>query len=112
MHPLAGQGVNLGFGDVQCLADILAEANYSGLGLNNLSQLVKYEQERLKHNVPVLLTTHGLQRLYTTDFPPIVGLRSIGLTVTNALPPVKVCRVCGCVEVIYASPQIPVFAEC
>ncbi|XP_039430572.1 ubiquinone biosynthesis monooxygenase COQ6, mitochondrial [Culex pipiens pallens] len=89
VHPLAGQGVNLGFGDVQCLADILAEANYSGLGLNNLSQLVKYEQERLKHNVPVLLTTHGLQRLYTTDFPPIVGLRSIGLTVTNALPPVK-----------------------
>uniref|UniRef100_A0A1Q3G445 Ubiquinone biosynthesis monooxygenase COQ6, mitochondrial n=1 Tax=Culex tarsalis TaxID=7177 RepID=A0A1Q3G445_CULTA len=89
VHPLAGQGVNLGFGDVQCLADILAEANYSGLGLNNLTQLVKYEQERLKHNVPVLLTTHGLQRLYTTDFPPIVGLRSIGLTVTNALPPVK-----------------------
>ncbi|XP_055544998.1 ubiquinone biosynthesis monooxygenase COQ6, mitochondrial [Wyeomyia smithii] len=89
VHPLAGQGVNLGFGDVQCLTDTLAEANYSGLGLNNLSQLVKYEQERLKHNIPILLTTHGLQRLYTTDFPPIVGLRSIGLTITNALPPVK-----------------------
>lgn len=89
VHPLAGQGVNLGFGDVQCLTDVLAEANYSGLGLNNISQLVKYEQERLRHNVPVILTTHGLQRLYTTDFPPIVGLRSIGLTITNALPPVK-----------------------
>lgn len=89
VHPLAGQGVNLGFGDVQSLTDILADANYGGLGLNNLSQLLKYEQERLKHNVPVLLTTHGLQRLYTTDFAPIVGLRSVGLTVTNALPPVK-----------------------
>lgn len=89
VHPLAGQGVNLGFGDVQCLTDVLAEANYSGLGLNNMSQLVKYEQERLRHNVPIILTTHGLQRLYTTDFPPIVGLRSIGLTITNSLPPVK-----------------------
>ncbi|XP_058444281.1 ubiquinone biosynthesis monooxygenase COQ6, mitochondrial [Malaya genurostris] len=89
VHPLAGQGVNLGFGDVQCLTDTLAEANYSGLGLNNLSQLVRYEQERLKHNVPVLLTTHGLQQLYTTDFAPIVGLRSVGLTITNALPPLK-----------------------
>ncbi|XP_021694709.1 ubiquinone biosynthesis monooxygenase COQ6, mitochondrial [Aedes aegypti] len=89
VHPLAGQGVNLGFGDVQCLTDVLADANYSGLGLNNLAQLVKYEQERLRHNVPVILTTHGLQRLYTTDFPPIVGLRSIGLTITNSLPPVK-----------------------
>lgn len=89
VHPLAGQGVNLGFGDVQCLTDTLAEANYSGLGLNNVSQLVKYEQERLKHNIPILLTTHGLQRLYTTDFAPIVGLRSVGLTITNALPPVK-----------------------
>ncbi|XP_058826812.1 ubiquinone biosynthesis monooxygenase COQ6, mitochondrial [Topomyia yanbarensis] len=89
VHPLAGQGVNLGFGDVQCLTDTLADANYSGLGLNNLSQLVRYEQERLKHNVPVLLTTHGLQQLYTTDFAPIVGLRSVGLTITNALPPLK-----------------------
>ncbi|XP_055615462.1 ubiquinone biosynthesis monooxygenase COQ6, mitochondrial [Toxorhynchites rutilus septentrionalis] len=89
VHPLAGQGVNLGFGDVQCLTDILAESNYAGLGVNNLAQLLKYERQRLKHNVPVLLTTHGLQRLYTTDFPPLVGLRSVGLTITNALPPVK-----------------------
>ncbi|XP_065072879.1 ubiquinone biosynthesis monooxygenase COQ6, mitochondrial [Ochlerotatus camptorhynchus] len=89
VHPLAGQGVNLGFGDVQCLTDVLAEANYSGLGLNNIAELVKYEQERLRHNVPIILTTHGLQRLYTTDFAPIVGLRSIGLTITNSVPPLK-----------------------
>uniref|UniRef100_A0A182IW11 Ubiquinone biosynthesis monooxygenase COQ6, mitochondrial n=1 Tax=Anopheles atroparvus TaxID=41427 RepID=A0A182IW11_ANOAO len=89
VHPLAGQGVNLGFGDVQALTDVLASANYAGLGVNNLNELVKYEQQRLKHNLPVLLTTHSLQRLYTTDFVPTVALRSIGLTLTNALPPVK-----------------------
>uniref|UniRef100_A0A2C9H898 Ubiquinone biosynthesis monooxygenase COQ6, mitochondrial n=1 Tax=Anopheles quadriannulatus TaxID=34691 RepID=A0A2C9H898_ANOQN len=89
VHPLAGQGVNLGFGDVQTLVDVLADANYAGLGISNVSELLKYEQQRLKHNVPVLLTTHSLQRLYTTDFVPTVALRSIGLTLTNALPPVK-----------------------
>uniref|UniRef100_A0A4Y0BNU4 Ubiquinone biosynthesis monooxygenase COQ6, mitochondrial n=1 Tax=Anopheles funestus TaxID=62324 RepID=A0A4Y0BNU4_ANOFN len=89
VHPLAGQGVNLGFGDVQTLVDVLADANYAGLGISNLSELLRYEQQRLKHNVPVLLTTHSLQRLYSTDFVPTVALRSIGLTLTNAFPPVK-----------------------
>uniref|UniRef100_A0A182N045 FAD-binding domain-containing protein n=1 Tax=Anopheles dirus TaxID=7168 RepID=A0A182N045_9DIPT len=90
VHPLAGQGVNLGFGDVQTLVDVLADANYAGLGIGGTGELLKYEQARLKHNVPVLLTTHSLQRLYTTDFAPTVALRSIGLTLTNAFPPVKV----------------------
>ncbi|XP_053678550.1 ubiquinone biosynthesis monooxygenase COQ6, mitochondrial [Anopheles nili] len=89
VHPLAGQGVNLGFGDVQTLVDILAEANYSGMGISNINDLIRYEQQRLRHNVPVLLTTHGLQQLYTTDFPATVAIRSIGLTLTNAFPPVK-----------------------
>uniref|UniRef100_A0A2M4BMD5 Ubiquinone biosynthesis monooxygenase COQ6, mitochondrial n=1 Tax=Anopheles marajoara TaxID=58244 RepID=A0A2M4BMD5_9DIPT len=89
VHPLAGQGVNLGFGDVQTLTDVLADASYAGLGLGTVAELIKYEQERLKHNVAVLLTTHGLQRLYTTDFLPTVALRSVGLTLTNAMPPVK-----------------------
>uniref|UniRef100_A0A182FJL4 FAD-binding domain-containing protein n=1 Tax=Anopheles albimanus TaxID=7167 RepID=A0A182FJL4_ANOAL len=89
VHPLAGQGVNLGFGDVQTLTDVLADASYAGLGLGTVGELIKYEQERLKHNVAVLLTTHGLQRLYTTDFLPTVALRSVGLTLTNAMPPVK-----------------------
>ncbi|XP_058066504.1 ubiquinone biosynthesis monooxygenase COQ6, mitochondrial [Anopheles bellator] len=89
VHPLAGQGVNLGFGDVQALTDVLADSNYAGLGLSTVGELTKYEQQRLKHNVAMLLTTHGLQRLYTTDFMPAVALRSVGLTITNAFPPVK-----------------------
>lgn len=89
VHPLAGQGVNLGFGDVQVLTDVLGSANYAGLGVNNVNELLRYEQQRLQHNLPVLLTTHSLQRLYTTDFMPTVALRSIGLALTNALPPVK-----------------------
>lgn len=89
IHPLAGQGVNLGFGDVQCLTDILSTAVYSGSKLGNIHHLLKYEQERLMKNVPIMLGVHGLQNLYNTTFSPIVLLRSIGLQFTQNIPQLK-----------------------
>lgn len=89
VHPLAGQGVNLGFGDVLQLTEILAEAVYNGSSLDNLQYLLKYEQERLKVNVPIMVGVHALQRLYCNDFPPLVLARSLGLKVTNMAPPLK-----------------------
>lgn len=89
IHPLAGQGVNLGFGDVKCLTEILGEAAYRGANIGELSHLLSYERERLCQNLPVMVGVHGLQRLYGTDFPPLVALRSVGLRITNALPPLK-----------------------
>ncbi|CAO1429231.1 unnamed protein product [Diamesa tonsa] len=89
VHPLAGQGVNLGFGDVLTLTEVLSEAVYNGSSLNNLQYLLKYEQQRLKANVPILLGVHALQRLYCNEFTPLVLARSIGLKLTNNLPPLK-----------------------
>ncbi|CAG9813071.1 unnamed protein product [Phaedon cochleariae] len=89
IHPLAGQGVNLGFGDVICLNEILGKAAYSGSKLNNLSYLKEYETERQRHNVPTMLAVEGLYRLYNTDFTPIVLLRSLGLQATHVLNPLK-----------------------
>ncbi|XP_037030932.1 ubiquinone biosynthesis monooxygenase COQ6, mitochondrial [Bradysia coprophila] len=89
VHPLAGQGLNLGFGDVKLLTELLAEASYSGAPLGNLPHLCAYERERLQHNVPIMLGIHGLQRLYSTDFSPIVLLRSVGLQLVNTIPPLK-----------------------
>lgn len=89
IHPLAGQGVNLGFGDVKCLTELLSEAAYRGSNLGDLSHLLKYERERLCQNLPVMVGVHGLQRLYGTDFSPVVALRSVGLKITNAIPPLK-----------------------
>jgi ubiquinone biosynthesis monooxygenase Coq6 len=89
VHPLAGQGVNLGFGDVIVLTEVLADAIYSGSSLDNIQFLLKYEQECLKANVPVLVGVHALQNLYCTDFPPIVLARSLGLKITNNLNPLK-----------------------
>jgi len=86
VHPLAGQGVNLGFGDVMKLTEVLSEAVYNGSSLNNLQYLVCYEQDRLKANVPILLGIHALQQLYCNEFPPLVLARSLGLKLTNMTP--------------------------
>lgn len=94
IHPLAGLGLNLGFGDVKCLTDTLAKAAYNGFQLNKIEHLCAYEQQRLKHNVPVMLGVHGLQRLYNTDLSPIVLARSIGLQITQQMTPVKVRVTC------------------
>lgn len=89
VHPLAGQGVNLGFGDVLKLTEVLAEAVYNGSELNDLQYLLKYEQERLRANVPIMAGVHAIQTLYCNDFPPFVLARSLGLKVTSLTPPIK-----------------------
>lgn len=83
-------GLNLGFGDVKCLTETLAKATYNGFLLNDLNYLCDYERECLKHNVPIMLGVHGLQRLYNTDLSPIVLARSIGLQITQQMSPLKV----------------------
>ncbi|XP_074036894.1 ubiquinone biosynthesis monooxygenase COQ6, mitochondrial [Leptinotarsa decemlineata] len=89
IHPLAGQGVNLGFGDVVCLNRILGNAVYSGSKLNDLSYLKEYETERQRHNVPTMLAVEGLHRLYNSNFTPVVLLRSLGLQATHVMNPLK-----------------------
>lgn len=89
VHPLAGQGVNLGFSDVCFLVESLAEGVYAGAKLSDKHYLMKYEQRSLAKNVPILVGVHGLHTLYTTTFSPVVLLRSLGLQLTNNIPQIK-----------------------
>ncbi|XP_027736531.1 ubiquinone biosynthesis monooxygenase COQ6, mitochondrial [Empidonax traillii] len=89
VHPLAGQGVNLGFGDIACLAHHLSAAAFNGSDLGSLKHLLKFETERQRHNVSLIAATDLLKRLYSTRLAPLVLLRTWGLQATNALPPVK-----------------------
>ena len=52
--------------------------------------LLEYQSQRLKHNVPIMMTIDGLYRLYSTRWLPSVLIRSLGLNVTNAIAPIKV----------------------
>ncbi|NP_001089564.1 coenzyme Q6 monooxygenase L homeolog [Xenopus laevis] len=89
VHPLAGQGVNMGFGDVACLAHHLSQAAFNGSDLGSTKHLLEYETDRQRHNIPLMAAVDLLKRLYNTKQPPIVLLRTLGLQATNALTPVK-----------------------
>ncbi|XP_043553016.1 ubiquinone biosynthesis monooxygenase COQ6, mitochondrial [Chiloscyllium plagiosum] len=89
VHPLAGQGVNLGFGDVVSLSQHLSEAAYNGKDLGSTNHLNAFETERQRHNLPVMATIDLLKRLYSTKSIPLVCLRSLGLQATNAFVPIK-----------------------
>ncbi|ETE64145.1 Ubiquinone biosynthesis monooxygenase COQ6, partial [Ophiophagus hannah] len=89
VHPLAGQGVNMGFGDISCLTNYLSAAAFKGKDLGSLSHLLQYEGERQRHNLSLVAATDLLSRLYSTNMAPFVLLRTWGLQITNAVPPVK-----------------------
>uniref|UniRef100_A0AAY4B3L3 Ubiquinone biosynthesis monooxygenase COQ6, mitochondrial n=1 Tax=Denticeps clupeoides TaxID=299321 RepID=A0AAY4B3L3_9TELE len=90
VHPLAGQGANLGFGDVACLTKILSQAAFNGKDLGAMQHLLEYETERQRHNLPMMAAIDLMKRLYSTNSAPMVLLRTFGLQATNALPPLKV----------------------
>lgn len=89
VHPLAGQGVNLGFGDVIALKDVICEAIHNGSDPGNLLYLKQYQSRRQLHNLPVMATIHGLHLLYGTTWTPLVTMRSIGLNIFDSLSAVK-----------------------
>ncbi|XP_043930657.1 ubiquinone biosynthesis monooxygenase COQ6, mitochondrial isoform X2 [Protopterus annectens] len=89
VHPLAGQGVNLGFGDVASLAHHLSRAAFDGKDLGSTRHLLQYETERQRHNLPMMAAIDLLKRLYSTNNALFVLLRTMGLQATNAVVPMK-----------------------
>uniref|UniRef100_A0A8B9K8F9 Ubiquinone biosynthesis monooxygenase COQ6, mitochondrial n=1 Tax=Astyanax mexicanus TaxID=7994 RepID=A0A8B9K8F9_ASTMX len=90
VHPLAGQGANLGFGDVASLTQVLSQAAFNGKDLGkSMQHLLEYETDRQRHNLPMMAAIDLMKRLYSTNAAPMVLLRTLGLQATNALPPIK-----------------------
>uniref|UniRef100_A0A8C1HNG3 Ubiquinone biosynthesis monooxygenase COQ6, mitochondrial n=1 Tax=Cyprinus carpio carpio TaxID=630221 RepID=A0A8C1HNG3_CYPCA len=90
VHPLAGQGANLGFGDVAYLTKVLSQAAFNGKDLGkSMQHLLEFETERQRHNLPMMAAVDLMKRLYSTNAAPLVLLRTFGLQATNALPPFK-----------------------
>ncbi|CAI9567203.1 unnamed protein product [Staurois parvus] len=89
VHPLAGQGVNMGFADVASLLNHLSSAAFDGRDLGSTRHLLAYETERQRQNLPLMAAIDLLKRLYNTKQPPVVLLRTLGLQATNAMTPLK-----------------------
>lgn len=89
VHPLAGQGMNIGFRDVSCLRRVLGEARKSGSDIGAAHVLRRYERERRSESVLAARGFDGVQRLFDTDAMPIAALRGLGLAAVNRLAPLK-----------------------
>ncbi|KAF8547484.1 ubiquinone biosynthesis hydrox [Imleria badia] len=89
MHPLAGQGLNLGLGDIECLARCIAQTLRHGGDIGSYTALRPYASERYFENHKVMASVDKLHRLYASTLEPIVWARSVGLEVLNELDTVK-----------------------
>jgi 2-octaprenylphenol hydroxylase len=87
IHPLAGQGVNLGFADAQLLASIIANVPQYQLGDESL--LAKYNAKRLPIICQMQLTCHGLHNLFNIRQLPASYIRNFGLNLVNKLSVIK-----------------------
>jgi 2-octaprenylphenol hydroxylase len=88
VHPLAGQGLNLGLLDCAALADVLGQAGTGGyFGEHKL--LRRYERWRRSENLLAAGALDGIERLFSNTDPATVGLRAAGLNAVGKLPFVK-----------------------
>jgi 2-octaprenyl-6-methoxyphenol hydroxylase len=89
IHPIAGQGFNLGLRDVAALAETLGEASRIGLDLGSAEVLADYERWRRTDSVALTAVTDILNRLFSNDLPPVQVARDLGLFAVNRARPLK-----------------------
>ncbi|KJK08823.1 2-octaprenyl-3-methyl-6-methoxy-1,4-benzoquinol hydroxylase [Pseudomonas sp. 5] len=89
IHPLAGQGVNLGFLDAAVLAEELLHAYERGERLADVRVLSRFERRRMPHNLALMAAMEGFERLFQADPLPLRWLRNSGLKWVEQLPEAK-----------------------
>ena len=86
IHPLAGQGLNLGLFDSAALCQVLFDAAQNGEDIGAVNVLNRYQVWRRFDTCAMALATDGLNRLFSNDVPLVRGIRGLGLGAINALP--------------------------
>lgn len=83
IHPLAGQGVNLGFKDVKALSDILIDAHKQNIDVNNMIFLKRYQRQRQGDNLLMMGAMEGFKRLFEQPDPLVRWIRNTGMNWVN-----------------------------
>ena len=89
VHPIAGQGLNLGLRDVAALAELISDAVGLGLDCGAATVLEDYERTRRFDTVLMAGLTDALNRLFSNDITPLRLLRSLGLGLVDRMPRLK-----------------------
>ncbi len=89
IHPIAGQGLNLGLRDVIALSDLVCAAVADGADPGDPALLARYQARRRPANLLMLGATHALDRLFSTDNALVRTVRDLGIAGVQLLPPLK-----------------------
>ena len=89
IHPIAGQGLNLGFQDVGPLAEAVIEAVAAGEDPGSAAVLRRYQATRWPAVTAMTAMTDGLDRLFSNDFPPVRAARDLGIAAVQRIAPLK-----------------------
>jgi 2-octaprenyl-6-methoxyphenol hydroxylase len=89
IHPIAGQGLNLGFKDAAALAETIVEADRLGEDFGSIDVLERYQMWRRFDTVQMGVMTDVLNRLFSNDNPLLRGLRDVGLGMVDRMPFMK-----------------------
>jgi 2-octaprenylphenol hydroxylase len=89
IHPLAGQGVNLGLLDVAVLAEEVLSAHKRGLDIGEDRVLRRFQRRRMGHNLSMMSVMEGFKQLFSESAPPVRFLRNLGMSVLNQHPLIK-----------------------
>jgi 2-octaprenyl-6-methoxyphenol hydroxylase len=89
IHPLAGQGFNLGIRDVAALAELIVDRHRLGMDIGAPDLLARYQTWRRFDTLSLIAVTDGLNRLFSNDIAPVRLARDLGLAAVNRTPRVK-----------------------
>jgi 2-octaprenyl-6-methoxyphenol hydroxylase len=89
IHPIAGQGLNIGIRDVAALAELIVDRRRLGLDIGDDSLLERYQRWRRADALLLAAVTDGLNRLFSNAIPPVRLVRDLGLAAVHRLPPLK-----------------------
>ena len=89
IHPIAGQGLNLGIRDVAALAELIVDTRRLGLDIGDDALLERYQAWRRFDGLLLATVTDGLNRLFSNSSAPLRLIRDLGLAAVNRVPPLK-----------------------
>jgi 2-octaprenyl-6-methoxyphenol hydroxylase len=89
IHPIAGQGYNLGVRDIAALVEVLVDARRLGLDIGAADTLERYARWRRADNFTMVAATDLLNRLFSNDIAPLRLARDVGLAAVNRVPPLR-----------------------
>ena len=89
LHPVAGQGFNLGLRDVAALSQVIIDAERENKDIGLLDNLNIYADWRKRDHIQTAMATDSLVRVFSNNFLPLAALRNLGLVVVDLVPPLK-----------------------